>query len=181
MSAWVEIHTDGTVRIYNPADEMGQGSMTAMAAIIAEEMDADWDSVKIEYSPVVPEIYGSLGWGSRRMITVGSRTVMTYYEMLREAGAQVRQALIRTVAEHWQVEASELSSSEGKISHAPSGKEISYGEIAGLDSLATTSSEVGKENWKDPGDFKIIGKYIPRYDIPEKLNGQAQYVVWILR
>ena len=102
VSAWVHIRPDGRITIYNPAAEMGQGSMTALPIIFAEEMDADWAKVHIEYSPIEPKIYGPGAWGGR-MMTVGSRAVSGYYDSLRQAGAQVRYVLLDNVAKKWNV------------------------------------------------------------------------------
>ncbi|MBK9491694.1 MAG: molybdopterin-dependent oxidoreductase [Haliscomenobacter sp.] len=100
ISAWVHIRPDGRITIYNPAAEMGQGSMTALPAIFAEELDADWAKVQIEYSPIEPKVYGPGAWGGR-MMTVGSRAVSGYYESLRQAGAQARYVLMDSVAKKW--------------------------------------------------------------------------------
>ena len=110
VGAWVTIGTDGGILIYNPAAEMGQGSMTALPVILAEEMDADWASVRIEHSPIEPDTYGSGGWGGRnRMLTVGSRTVRGYYTKLRLAGAEIRQVMLAAAASEWNVPVSELT------------------------------------------------------------------------
>jgi len=88
LNAWIHLNSDGKITVYNPAAEMGQGSMTALAVLMAEEMDADWSDINIEYSPIEPEIYGLRRFGrGGTMITVGSFTVRSYYEMLRKAGA----------------------------------------------------------------------------------------------
>ncbi|WP_373524107.1 molybdopterin cofactor-binding domain-containing protein, partial [Aquiflexum sp.] len=133
VSAWVHISIDGTVTIYNPAAEMGQGTMTALPAIIAEEMDADWSKVKIEHSPVEPEIYG-IPWGGGgrggSMLTVGSRSVSGHFDNLRQSGAQVRFVLMSNAAEKWGVNIDELETQPGLVFHPKTGKKISYGEIA---------------------------------------------------
>ena len=131
ISAWVHLASDGTVTIYNPASEMGQGTMTALAAIFAEEMDADWSKVKIENAPVEPEIYG-IGWGGERggsMLTVGSRSVSGHYNNLRQSGAQARYVLLSAVAENWGVDRKELKTDSGVVFHPKSNKKITYGEI----------------------------------------------------
>ena len=109
-TAWARIHPDNRITIFNPAAEMGQGSMTALAVIVAEELDADWDLVDVEFSPIEPEIYGTMSWGnSKIMMTVGSRSIIGYYESLRAAGAEIRSILIDIAAEHWGVPADEIS------------------------------------------------------------------------
>ena len=151
ISAWVHISTDGTVTIYNPAAEMGQGSMTALPAIIAEEMDADWSKVKIEHSPVEPEIYG-IPWGGRgrggSMLTVGSRSVSGHFENLRQSGAQVRYVLMSNVAEKWKVNIEELQTQPGLVIHPKTGKKITYGEIASFGKFPEEIPEIPTNKMK---------------------------------
>ena len=175
ISAWVFLRGDGAITIYNPAAEMGQGSMTALPLIFAEEMDADWDKVQVVFSPQKAEVYGS-NWGSnKRMLTVGSRTVKGYYDILRQAGAQARHILLHSVAEEWQVPMSELSTTSNTVVHQSSGRKISYGDIVPILKVPETIPEIPKEQLKDPKDFRLIGKVIPRNDIPAKTDGSAQF------
>jgi len=105
VDVWVRLMSDDRVIIYTPAAEMGQGSMTSVPVILAEEMDADWSKVTILSSPVEAEIYG-VGWrpgGRKNMTTAGSRTIRSFYQPMREAGAQIRGALLQNAAEKWQV------------------------------------------------------------------------------
>ncbi|WP_373495016.1 molybdopterin cofactor-binding domain-containing protein [Aquiflexum sp.] len=177
-SAWVHISTDGTVTIFNPAAEMGQGTMTALPAIIAEEMDADWSKVKIEHSPVEPEIYG-IPWGGGgrggSMLTVGSRSVSGHFENLRQSGAQVRFVLISNAAEKWGVNIDELETAPGMVIHPKTGKKISYGEIASFAKFPDELPEIPVNKLKKIADFRLIGKDFQRYDIPAKVNGSAIY------
>ena len=179
INAWVHIRTDGRITIYNPAAEMGQGSMTALAVLVAEELDADWADVHIEHSPVEPDIYGmDPGWGGggKRMITVGSITVMNYFDSLRIAGVQARQILLENVAEKWQVPVSELITEASQVKHAGSGKKISYGEIAAFAQLPDNPPEITLEQLKSPDQYRLIGNVnVPRFDIPFKTNGTAEY------
>ena len=179
ISAWVLIHSDGMVTIFNPAAEMGQGSMTALPAILADEMNLDWERVRIEYSPVDASIYGR-SWGRDRggrltMLTVGSYTVMGYFNALREAGAKARYILEHSASKFWGVPVSEVTTHRGKVMHKSSGREKNYHELIGHfeepSSFPDTSSLL-----KDPSEFYLIGnKDIMRYDIPAKVNGQAMY------
>ncbi len=177
VSLWVQIHADDHITFLNPASEMGQGSMTALAMILAEELDADWSKVKIEYSPIEPDLYGSPGWGRPRMITVGSRTVMTYYDSLRQAGAQARYVLLSNVADHWQVPVEELSTEPNTVIHAGSGRRISYGEIADFVKPLEEIPRIPEEQLKDPSEFRLIGKLSNRYDVPPKVDGSAVYAI----
>lgn len=179
VSAWVRIDTDGKVTIYNPAAEMGQGSMTALPLILAEEMDANWDDVVIEQSPIEPAIYGSMMFGnSRRMITVGSRAVSGYFDSLRTAGAQVRKMLIGSAAKEMGLPASELSTEAGSVVHKNSGRKLGYGEIAGFMKVPETPPDVSPSELKDPKNFRLIGRVdIPRHDIPSKTDGSAKFAI----
>ena len=133
ITAWVNINTQGRITIYNPAAEMGQGSMTALPVLIAEEMDADWANVTVEYSPVEPTIYGR-SWGRGRgtggtMLTVGSHAVSGYFDNLRHAGAQVRYVLLKNASKEWDIAIEELATEPGFVVHPPSSRKISYGDI----------------------------------------------------
>ena len=177
ITVWVQIQEDGQVIIYNPASEMGQGSMTALPIIFAEEMDADWSKVRIENSPIEPDIYGA-GWGGERggsMITVGSRTVRAYYNNMRQSGAQARYVLLANVAKKWTVPVEELSTEPGWVVHLKSDRKISYGEIAQFAEPIKDIPEIPEDQLKNPNNFRLIGKLIPRFDIPAKVDGSAQY------
>ncbi len=177
LNLWVQIREDGQVIIYNPSAEMGQGSMTALPVIIAEEMDADWSKVHIEHSPVKPEIYG-VGWDGSPggpMITVGSRTVRSYYDHMRQCGAQARFVLMASAAEKWSLPVAELTTEPGHVIHKKSGKKLSYGEIAAFAEPIENIPEFSPEELKDPADFRLIGKVMPRFDVPAKVDGSAMY------
>ncbi len=177
--AWVTIGTDGSILIYNPAAEMGQGSMTALPVILAEEMDADWSKVRIEHAPVEPDVYG-LSWGrggGGTMLTVGSRAVSGYFTQLRMAGAQIRRVLLDNVARAWQVPVATLTTEPGSVVHAASGRRISYGEIAAFAEVPAELPRVDASELKSPRDFRLIGHSVPRHDIPEKTDGSALYAI----
>src|ERR671936_2640832 len=101
INAWVRIAPDGTVTILSAGAEMGQGSMTSLPLIVAEEMDADWSKVKIEFAPADADVYGYIFQNQKAMAIVGSRAVMYYFNDLRTAGAQVRKVLLANAAEKW--------------------------------------------------------------------------------
>lgn len=177
LSPWVEIKPDGHVVIFNPAAEMGQGSMTALAAIIADEMDADWSKVVIENSPIEPSIYG-LTWEGKiggPMITVGSRTVRGYYQALRLAGAQIRLILKAAAAQTWQVEAADIQTVQGKVHHAASGKSLAYHELISAVQALERKPQAKSSDLKNPADYRIVGRNFLRTDIPAKVNGTAVY------
>ncbi|MEN2280888.1 molybdopterin cofactor-binding domain-containing protein [Algoriphagus sp. SE2] len=179
VSAWVQIAEDGEITIYNPAAEMGQGSMTSLPLIFAEEMDADWSKVRVEFSPQESDIYGSPGWapGSKLMFTVGSRTTNSYYITMRKAGAQARYILLNSAAKHWGVPLDELTVSNSTISHTKSGDEISYGELVSFLSLPDSIPDFTEDQLKQPKDFQLIGKNVPRTEIPAKVDGTAQFAI----
>src|SRR6266566_8219244 len=116
INAWVAIGTDNTVTILCPSAEMGQGVMTSLPLILAEELDADWATVKTEFAPANPKVYGNpheLFKGAQ--ITAASVSVPGYFTPLRVAGAQARRVLIASVAEEWKVPATELSTDRGFV------------------------------------------------------------------
>jgi isoquinoline 1-oxidoreductase subunit beta len=176
INAWVRIAPDGTVTILSTGAEMGQGSMTSLPLIVAEEMDADWSKVKIEFAPADPTVYGYTFQNAKAMAIVGSRAVMLYYNDLRTAGAQVRKVLIANAAEKWAVSPASLKTDNGAVIDG-SGKRMTYGEIAQFAKVPSPLPAVEKNELKDKSQFRFIGKEIPRRDTPQKVNGTAQYAI----
>src|SRR5712675_2116254 len=123
LSPWVSIAGDGTITIMSPATEMGQGSMTSLPLIIAEELDADWSRVKIVPAPVNEKIYGNPGFGGM-MYTAGSNAVTSYYQPLRTMGAQVRRVLLDNAARKWSVPVEDLTTEPSVVVHAKSGRKM---------------------------------------------------------
>ena len=180
IGAWVRIDPDGGIVIYNPAAEMGQGSMTALPVILAEEMDADWSQVRIEHSPVEPGIYGRNWRGSgppSTMMTVGSVTISGYFDRLRIAGAQIRRVLLDNVAREWQVPIEELTTEPSVVVHAPSGRRISYADVTAFAEIPGEMPVIDTATLKSPQDFRLIGTSVPRHDVPAKTNGDALYAI----
>ena len=177
ITVWVKINSEGIITILNPSAEMGQGSMTALAVLIAEELDADWSMVRVEQSPIDPKIYGRPGWGGRgnHMITVGSMTVSGYFMPLRQAGAQARYVLLKNAAMNWKVPLSELKTEPNMVIHRATNRRMSYGEIASFAKTVRDIPEIPEMNLKRPEEFRLIGKIVPRIDIPEKVDGSALY------
>src|SRR6185437_7811138 len=108
LTPWASIESDGTISIMSPATEMGQGSMTSLPLILAEELDADWSKVRVVPAPAIEKLYGNPGFGMM-MYTAGSNAVTAYFKSLRTFGAQVRRVLIDNAAKHWNVPAAELT------------------------------------------------------------------------
>ena len=177
VTPWVRIAPDGIVTIYSAGAEMGQGSMTSLALIVAEELDADWSKVKIEFAPADADIYGYTFQNQRMMAIVGSRAVQLYYTTLRTAGAQVRKVLLANAAEKWGVDAATLKTEPGAVVNPANGSRLSYGEIAAFGKIPATLPAVDAKELKARKDFRLIGKTIPRRDTPAKVNGSAVYAI----
>jgi isoquinoline 1-oxidoreductase beta subunit len=172
--AWVGIGTDGTITIMAPASEMGQGVMTVLPLMIAEELDVDWHKVNTVQSPSNPGVYGNPAWGGK-LITYGSSTVFGYWDKLRLAGAQARKVLLVSAAESWDVPVTELTTSNGTVIHKKSGKKIGYGALAKIAKVPNPMPEVTKDDLKPAASYRYIGKSVPRVDIPLKVNGSGKY------
>src|SRR6476469_2017950 len=176
LSPWVSIAPDGTITIMSAATEMGQGSMTSLPLIIAEELDADWDKVKIVPAPTIEKIYGNPGFGGM-MYTAGSNAVTSYYKNLRLFGAQARRVLLDNAAKKIGVPVEELSTEPSIVVHAKSGRKLTYGEIAAVAEVPVQAPEVKQEELKKPVDFRLIGRDVMRAELPHKVNGSAQYAI----
>ena len=177
INAFVTIATDDTVTILVPGAEMGQGVMTSLPLILAEEMDADWSRVKTEFAPPIPKLYGNphelLNGGQARLASVA---VAGFYLPLRVAGAQARRVLIDAVAQSWKVPVGELRTEMGRVVHDKSGQRISYGEIARFAGAPAEAPKITAADLKKPDDFRLIGRQdIGRVDVPSKVNGSARY------
>ena len=173
-NAWMHVATSGTVTIYSPASEMGQGTMTAMPLILAEDMDLDWARVKVEQAPTNPRAFGNPRFGGG-MVTGASRTTQGYYEILRLAGLQARQIMILAAAEKLGVPAAELSTEPHTVVHKASGRKLGYGEIAAFAKVPATPPAVTKADLKPVSQFRLIGRDQPRVDVPAKTTGKAGY------
>src|SRR5438105_8465414 len=160
ISPWVSIASDGTITILSAATEMGQGSMTSLPLIIAEELDADWSKVRVVPAPPLDSIYGNPGFGGM-MYTAGSNAVTSYYRPLRTIGAQVRRVLIDNAAKKLGVPAEELTTEPSTVVHAKSGRKLSYGDIAAFAEVPGKAPEIKPEALKKPSECRLIGKDVP--------------------
>src|SRR6266566_4207058 len=174
LSPWVSIAPDGTITIMSAATEMGQGSMTSLPLIIAEELDADWTKVRIVPAPPIDQIYGNPGFGGS-MYTAGSNAVTSYYRPLRTLGAQVRRVLLDNAARKWGVPVEELTTEPSVVVHAKSGRRLGYNEIAVFAEVPAQAPAIKPEELKKPGEFRLISKDVMRVDLPSKVNGGAKY------
>ena len=173
-NGWVRVGTDNIVTVYAPACEMGQGVMTAMPLLIAEEMDLDWGRVRVEQAPYNPKLFGNPLFGGN-MLAGASRTTRGYYEVMRLAGMQARQIMIQSAALKWDVPAGELGTEPNAVVHKASGRKLSYGEIAEFATVPASPPQFTREQLKRPSEFRLIGKDIARIEVPDKVSGQAKY------
>ena len=159
LSAWVQLTDDGRIIIYNPAAEMGQGSMTSLPAIFAEEMDADWSMVSVEFSPQESDIYGSHKWSPNKkvMLTAGSMITYGYYSIMRQAGAQARYILMHSAAQLWKTPMKELSTTNGAVIDHQDGRSLSYGELVPHLVMPENLPEFSESEFKDPKNYRFIG------------------------
>lgn len=177
FNAWVSIAADDTVTIMCPAAEMGQGVYTSLPLILAEELDADWSKVQVEFAPANPKVYGNnhrLFKGAQ--ITAASVSVPGYFTPLRMAGAQARRVLLDAASAAWGAKVSELTTDNGVISHKKSGRTMSYGQVVSFAKVPAKLPAISEKDLKKPAEFKLIGrKDIGRLDVPAKSTGKAQY------
>jgi isoquinoline 1-oxidoreductase beta subunit len=176
LSPWVSIAPDGTISIVSAATEMGQGSMTSLPLILAEELDADWSKVKIVTAPPIEAIYGNPGFQGM-MYTAGSNAVTSYYTPLRIFGAQVRRVLLDNAAKTLGVPVDELATEPSTVVHAKSGRRLSYGEIAATAQVPAQAPDIKPEQLKQAKDFRLITKDVMRVELPGKVNGTALYSI----
>ena len=168
-NAWYTVHPDNTVTIQVASSEMGQGIMTGIAMIIAEELDADWSRVSAEFAPADKAYYNPM---MRRQATGGSTAVRGFWNHVRKAGAVGREMLIHAAAREWKVDPADCDAKQGTIIHAGSGKKTTYGAVA---ALAATLPLPETVFLKEPGDFVLLGKPTPRLDTPLKVDGSAVF------
>ena len=170
-NAWVRVGTDGSVTLIVDRSEMGQGVLTALPMLLAEELDVDWGSIRIEQSPA-DKAYINPDFGIQG--TGGSSSVHAAWKPLREAGAKARQMLIIAAAASWGAPASECSTEPGRVVHARTRRRLKYGELVARAAALPVPETV---TLKDPKDFRFIGKPMPRLDTPDKVRGTAQFGV----
>ena len=169
-NAFIRIDQSGKTTLVMPQAEMGQGVYTAIAMILAEELDADFAQVVIEHGPPSDKLYGNPIFGVQ--VTGNSNSIRAFWDKLRNAGAAARAMLIAAAAAQWQVDAASCSASNGKITHAASNRTLTYGELA---DAAGKLPVPEKPKLKDPNDFTLIGKPLKRFDTPNKSDGKTIY------
>jgi isoquinoline 1-oxidoreductase subunit beta len=170
VNAWVVIRPDDTVVVRIARSEMGQGSLTGLAQLVAEELECDWSKVTTEYPTPGQNLARKRVWGD--MSTGGSRGIRTSHEYVRKGGAAAREMLIQAAANEWNVAASECSAANSVITHKASGRTTTFGKVA----EAAAKLEPPKDiKLKDVKDWKIAGKGVKRLDTLDKLTGKQVY------
>lgn len=169
---FVKILPDGTTVVIAKHFEMGQGTTTGLATLVAEELDADWEKVTVSWAPADAKTYANLAFGSQG--TGGSTAIANSFLQYREAGAIARDLLVRAAAAKWNVPASEITVADSMLKHG-SGKSLSFGDVV---AEAAGLKPVAKAKLKDPKDFKLIGKAdLPRNDSRAKTDGSAKFAL----
>lgn len=170
INCWVVIHPDDRVVIRIARSEMGQGTLTGLAQLVAEELECDWSKVTTEYPTPGENVRRNRVW--RDFGTGGSRGIRSSQQYVREGGAVAREMLIAAAAAEWKVSASECAAAESVVTHKPSGRKLRYGELAAAAAKLDPPKQVPL---KDPKDWKLIGKPVKRLDTHDKLTGQQIY------
>ncbi len=170
-NAFLRIGTDNSVTVISKHLEMGQGTYTGLATILAEELDADWQQVRVEGAPADAKRYNNLFWGPAQG-TGGSTAMANSWEQMRKAGAAGRAMLVAAAAKRWQVSAADIVVRDGVLSHSASGRKASFGQLAEAAAQESVPAEV---QLKDPKDFRLIGKQAKRKDSSAKTNGTAKF------
>ena len=172
-NAFLRVGTDGSVTVIAKHVEMGQGAYTGIATIVAEELDADWERVRVESAPADAKRYANLAFGTMQG-TGGSSAMANSWLQLREAGAKARAVLVAAAAKQWHIAPSELVVDKGVVIHAATQRRATF---ASLVPAARSMAIPDKVVLKDPRDFKLIGQHVPRVDVPAKCDGSAQFTL----
>jgi len=167
---WLRIDRDGVVTITNSVPEMGQGSLTTTPMIIADELDAKLDSVKVEQALANPALYKNPVTGNQ--LYGGSRGVRDHIEMWRKAAASAREMLKQAAANEWGVPVESVDTEEGAVVHRPTGRRLPYGQLV---DKAQALPVPPNPKLKTPDQFRYIGKAVKRRDTPDKVTGRGIY------
>ena len=170
INAWVVVQPDETVIIRIARSEMGQGTLTGLAQLVAEELDCDWTRVTTEYPTPGQNLARKRIWGNYS--TGGSRGIRESHDYVRKGGAAARMMLVQAAADEWKVPAAECRADKGVITHAGSNRRTTYGKVSAAAAKLTAPTEVAL---KDPKDWKLAGKRLARLDTVDKTNGKQVY------
>jgi isoquinoline 1-oxidoreductase beta subunit len=167
LNAWIRISPNDEVTLISSQSEMGQGIMTTLPAVLAEELGADWKRVKIEFSTVAPAYRNPrISW----QFTGNSESTTGFFELMRTMGASAREMLLRAAANRWGVKAEECHAENGKVFHQSTGRALKFGDIA-EDAAKVTPSQ--NPQLKLQSEWKLLGRSLPRVELASKLNGTA--------
>jgi len=170
IGVWVAIGPDDTVNIRVVRSEMGQGTITGLAQLVAEELECNWSKVKIEYPTPGESVRRKRAWGD--FSTGGSRGIRESHEYVRKGGAAARMMLVQAAANQWKVPAAECTAANSVVTHGPTKRRLRYGQVAEAAAKLPVPQEV---KLKDPKDWKLIGKPIKRLDTADKVVGKTVY------
>jgi isoquinoline 1-oxidoreductase subunit beta len=174
VNAWVVVKPDDTCVIRIARSEMGQGTLTGLAQLVAEELECDWKKVTTESITPGQNLARKRVWGE--MGTGGSRGIRTSHDYVRRGGAAARMMLLQAAADQWAVPVAEVSVADGVITHAPSGRRTTYGKVADA-AAKLTAPDPKSITLKDPKQWKIAGKPVKRLDTADKLDGSKVYAI----
>jgi isoquinoline 1-oxidoreductase beta subunit len=164
LGPWIRIAEDGLVTVWVEKAEMGQGIHSALAALVAEELEVAWARVRVESRPIAGPL--------RRVVTGASSSVRDSWEPLRLAGAAARSMLVAAAAETWSLPPTACEARAGRVEHVATGRSLDYGRLVGR---AATMSVPASVTLKSPGELRLLGKPFPRLDVPEKASGAATF------
>src|SRR5216117_794483 len=174
VNAWVVVRPDNTCVVRIARSEMGQGTLTGLAQLVAEELECDWKKVATEHVFPGQNLARKRVWGD--MATGGSRGIRGSQDYVRRGGAAARMMLVQAAAEHWKVPVGELTVADGVITHVPSKRSTSYGRLA-IAAAKLTPPDPKSIKLKEAKDWKIAGKPVKRLDTADKLNGSKVYAI----
>lgn len=170
VNAWVVVRPDDTIVIRIARSEMGQGTLTGLAQLVAEELECNWSKVTTEYPTPGQNLARKRVWGN--FSTGGSRGIRESHDYVRKGGATARAMLVQAAANEWKVPVGELRAANSVVTHVPSGRTLRYGQLAAAASKLEAPADVPL---KDPKDWKLVGKRLARLDTVEKVTGQQVY------
>src|SRR5262249_28887498 len=170
LTAWVVIRPDDTVVVRIARSEMGQGTLTGLAQLVAEELEANWAKVTTEYPTPGQNVARKRVWGN--FSTGGSRGIRESQDYVRKGGAAARMMLVQAAADEWKVPVAECRAASSVVTHAPSGGTLTYGHLAPAAGRREPPASIAL---KDPKDWKIAGKRLARLDTADKVTGKQMY------
>ena len=170
LGAWVVVQPDERVVIRIARSEMGQGTLTGLAQLVAEELECDWARVTTEYPTPGQNLARNRIWGN--FSTGGSRGIRESQDYVRKGGAAARMMLVQAAAQQWKVPPAECQVAAGVITHGPSGRRTTYGQVAAAAAALPVPTDI---TLKDPKDWKLVGKRLARLDTVEKTTGALVY------